>query len=274
MSALVNFCTFEVMDGATVVSVSSQNDLHPAEHAIAPLEPNFAWEAAGSSTEHTITIDLTESRSCDGFTFIHHETDTILITLDIQAEYSNNGTSWTSAPADALDYGPTHTLKLRYFATSISARYWRFTVSGVVAFEGSYISGSAPDDTRVSAIWLFHLHEFDKGPALPYDDAMRYPNATALLPFGKQFTTGYGNNRTAFFSRSWMLNSTERVALWEVIRNCNGVYRPLIFIDVDGTRRLCKLGSNLIQEIVVDIGVYQTTITLVELPIVKKDRYY
>lgn len=262
------------MDNAIVTGVSSQNSMHPAEHAIAPLEPNFAWEAAGISTAHTLIINLTEARTCSGFMFIHHEVDTLLQTLDIQAEYSATGTSWTSAPADALDYGPTHTLKLRYFATPITAQYWRFTVSGVVAYEGAYISGNAPNDARISAIWLFTAHDFDKGPALPYDDSIQFPCSTLPLPFGKQFTTGYSNNPTTPFSRSWLVTEYERDNLWDIIKACNGVYRPLIYIDTASVRHLCKFASNTVQEIRIDNGVYQITMTFVELPIVKKDRYY
>ena len=270
-----NFCTFEVMDGAKVQLVSSQNPLHPAEHAISPLEPNMAWETNGDSEQHILTIILPETKSVDGFLFIPHETDTLLLSIEISVESSGDGADWSSVSTEELrDYGPPYQIKLRRFVNAISARYWRFTVSSAVAFGGNYIIGDAPDDTRISALWLFTSHELDCGAILPINDQTSFSNNEIQLPAGKQFTTGYGANSSININRSWAVNDAQRDILWSVIRNCNGIFRPFLFIDLDGTRHLCTLASNSISETVLDIGLFRLEWSAIGIPIIKMDKYH
>jgi hypothetical protein len=129
------------MDNAIVYSVSSEQSNHPAEHAISPLEPNFAWEANEASAKHTLVIDLGAPYEADGFTFLHHELEQSTpsqISTVIQCESSNDASTWTShtlktaygLTPDSID--PNNLIKIRHFADApVAARYWRFTVEGI-----------------------------------------------------------------------------------------------------------------------------------------------
>ena len=288
MSTLTNFYTFEVMDGAVVHSVSSEAANHPAEHAIAPLEPNFAWEANEASAQHVLVVDLGETRACDGFSFIHHETETAgpptAISLTVFAEYSSDTVNWISinlacnddgsdSPSDLYD-NDMH-IKLRHFVddgntlTCFTGRYWRFTIKGVAPpFE------YATSDARLSMIWLFRINQLDRGASFPVKDTSVYPAKSIRLPFGKVYRTGHSINPHVLFTQTWMLIKSEYDVLREVMRECNGTYRPFILISSDNMRRLCKFEKNEIQEELLDIELYRITCRFVEIPIVRKDGYH
>lgn len=284
MSALIDFYTYEVMEGAIVNSVSSEATGHPAEHAIAPLEPDFAWEADEVDEQHTLVIDLGETRVCDGVSFIHHELETVTVDVNILVEKSSDATNWsalslafnsdgTDTPSDLTNTGIV--IKLRHFTDGTTtlqpqtARYWRITVIGVGAPLFMPVN-----DARLSMCWLFNLHQLDRGAAFPVNDAPVYPAGDLQLPFGKIYRTGYSVNSHTPFTRVWMLTGFEYDVLREVMRQCNGAYRPFVLVGVDGTRKLCKFASDEINEELLDIGLYRVTCSFVELPIVKKDKYH
>lgn len=286
MSALFNFHTFEVMDGAVVLNASSETTGHPAEHAIAPLEPNFAWEANESSAQHTLSIDLGETRSCSGIVFRHHETESSTTGISVDVECSSDGTNWSSvslssstsggpsSPADLKD--SSILFKVRYFVNSGTllledavARYWRFTIKGL---SSPYYY--APSDARMSVLWLFTLHQLDRGAAWPMNDNVVYPADSINLAFGKVYKTGYSINPHTPFSHTWMVTTDEYDTLRDVMECCNGTYRPVLITQPDGTNRLCKFASDEITEELLDIDLWRVTLQFVALPIVGKDKYH
>lgn len=282
MSTLHSFHTFAVMKDAIATSASSEATDHPAEHAISPLEPNFAWEANEVSAQHTLVVDLGETRVCDGFSYIHHETEEtndvteISVSVNIDCEKSSDGTNWTTltlAPQDDLvDSNP---LKIRYFVSggstkqTESARYWRFTVKGQLS-PNFY----APTDARISMCWLFGYSELDRGAGFPMNDTPVFPTSDIPMPYGKQYRTGYSVNPHTTFSRVWMVTTAEYEVLKQVMRDCHGKQRPFILQSSDSSRRLCNFASDEIGEELLDIGLWRVTINFVEVPIVGKDGYH
>lgn len=274
-SSLLDFYTFEQMDSAVIQSVSSETTAHPAEHAIAPLEPNFAWETNESDVKHTITIDLGETKACNGFMFIHNES----VDIDMAIECSPDNSDWTSislivhTPDDTDDDNVR--LKLRHFADSsynfvtYSARYWRFTMWGDTS--PNY---NAPNDARINAVWLFTHYQLDRGYSFPLDDTYIYPMNGIDLPYGKEYNIGHGVNPHCLFSRTWMLNTTQYSILKQIMRDCNGGYRPFVIIEPDSTRRLCKFEEDIIDEERLDINLWRVKCKFVELPMVGKDKIH
>lgn len=286
MSALIDMYTYEVMGGAIVTAVSSEVAAHPAEHAISPLEPNFAWEANEALAQHILTIDLGEVRTCDGYSFIHQENEISgpAESTRISCEYSTDSTIWedavivynsdgTNNPDDLYDEDIR--VKLRHFSDgsnnimSLSARYWRFTVYGVLP--SNYYAES---DARISMCWLFRINQLDRGAAFPTNDKPVYPSGSVELPFGKEYRTGYNVNPHVLFSRTWMVTEAEYDILRAVMRECNGTAKPFLFVENSGARRLCRFTSDIIGEEIVDVGLWRVTIDLVELPITGKDEYH
>ena len=269
-----NFCTFEVMDGALVHSVTSEQPLHPAEHAIVPLEPNMAWEANEANTQHKIVIILPESREVGGILFIHHESEVIHIAV----EFSDNGTSWTAIPVVIPYWGSAPTdpplISIRYLwnistfkPVTVTAQFWRITFSGSVA--PNYYT---PTDMRISACWLFTANEITKRANLPLTEQIVFPKNLQLLPFGKQYVTGQNVNQSRTFSRTWVVTDAQRTELWQVISNCGGAYLPFILFDNETViPRLCRFNPSAITESLIDIGLTSVTAQLAEIPIVKQD---
>jgi hypothetical protein len=271
------------MQGALVHSVSSQQPLHPAEHAINPLEPNFAWEADSASPEHhQIVIDLTEQRSINGVMFIHHEPAIEDGEVIITIEYSNNASDWTQVWLTGLFLGETPNeldfIKLRYLwdtenleVLTISAQYWRITFYGD---EGP--DYYPPTDLRISALWLFTANEIDQRGILPFNDQISFPTNTQLLPSGKQYVTGRSVNQSVIFSRSWFVTDAQRTILWQIISQCNGSFRPFVLLEFDIStemtpRRLCRFNQSAITESLIDVGLTLLTAQLTEIPIVQVD---
>ena len=259
------------MDDAIIASVSSEASGQPAEHAISPLEPNFAWQANEVSAQHKLIIDLTEARECDGFSFIHHEAEDI----DITVEMSADATQWISCTLLSYTTPDSTFIRMHYFASdgtnlsTYTARYWRFTVLST-----TYAPYYAPTDCRISMCWLFSFHEFDKGAAWPINDMSVYPGNSELLANGKVYRSGYSVNPYVTFTRTWMLVDSEYDVLRAAIRACNGAYRPFVLIESDGVHRLCKFASDEITEELLDLGLYRVTCKFVELPIVQKNRWH
>ena len=266
MSDSTNFCTFESMQGALVYSASSEQPLHPAEHAIAPLEPNFAWEANQSNTNHQLVIVLPESRTIGGVLFIHHEAKTI----NIAVEHSANGSSWTPVSNLAPSWGNLSLLHIRYLwntspagKTTRTAKYWRITFYGATA--PNYYP---PFDMRVSACWLFSVTEITQRAHLPINEQVIFPINTQILPFGKQYVTGKNVNQSLSFSRVWTLTDIQRTTLWQVINRCRGALFPFILYEYS-LPRLCRFNPSAITESLIDIGLTSITAQLTEIPIVK-----
>ena len=186
MSILTEFYTYEVMDGAIIHSVSSEATGQPAEHAISPLEPDFSWKANEASTQHTLVIDLGETRECDGFSFMHNENESpgppVSLYTTVTADYSSDGVNWTAITLvfnsdgsnDPSDLTDGQRIKIRFFfnsgAASHRGRYWRFTIKGSAA-PNFY----APSDSRFNMLWLFRSHLLDKGASYPVDDVPTFP---------------------------------------------------------------------------------------------------
>lgn len=285
MSILTNFHTYEPMEDAVITDVSTEDTDHPAEHAISPLEPDFAWEITSNSSPYII-VDLGKPCPCDGFTFIHHETEILPSDFDviITAEYSSDGSNWdstfitynsdgTASPNDLYDSDTQ--IKVRYFIENgtetlktLNYRYWKFSIGNV----GSPMH-SLPNDCRISMCWLFSLHTIDKGSAFPFNDTEIYPNDEIELAFGKSYFTGHSVNSHTVFSRNWLLNNTEYNTIITVMKNCNGVYRPFLLIE-DNERKLCKFEKDEINETFIDEDFYNISCNFIQLPIVKKDKYH
>ncbi len=271
MSLLTNMYTFAPMENAVVVSSSSENVDHPAEHAISPLEPNFAWEANQASAQHLLTVDLTEPRSCDGFSFIHHEAVDITVT----AEASDDNASWFSCVIETQTVPDSTFIRIIVFtsngstASPYTARYWRFTVQGTAG-----APNYAPTDCRISMCWLFNHHEFDRGAGFPLDDTPTYPSDGKQLSYGKIYRTGWSVNPHVLFTRTWMLTEIEYTVLMAVLRDCNGMYRPFILVENDNVPRLCKFASDEIKDELLDVGLQRVTCKFVEPPIVQRNEYH
>ncbi len=281
---LTKLHTYDPMIDAVVVSASSEVTNHPAEHAISPLEPNFAWQTNEASAQHTFVVNLGSAIECDGFSFIHHETDDGTASVDITVEQSFNGTTWTAVdlaynsdgtdvPDDLSD--DTHTIKLRYFTNdanepiSVTSKYWRFTVEGIDS-PGYY----APTDARISMCWLFKMYEFNRGRATPTNDPLTYPGKSLTMLGGQQFRTGWSVNPTADVSAKFMFNKTELDIVLGFMRACNGARTPFTMIDVDGMRRLFVFDNDQIEETLVNTDIFEVTMKFVELPIIGKDGYH
>lgn len=283
----VKFHTFEVMESAIVNAKSSQQTLHPAEHAITPLEPNFAWEANEASVQHTLTLDLTEIRTCDGFTFMHHETETLgSVGLDVTVQYSLDNTTFYTVPlvgnaecGDIADTSDSSTrFKMRYFANtglsalqSYSGRYWKFTFKGLTA--PNYY---APTDMRVSVCWLFTYHALDRGPAYPINHTVTFPSSTIKLGLGKTHKTGHTVNLRTTGSRLWQVNDTELDLLETVLEHANGRYRPVLVIEAneDIGPALWHITSDGVERELLDIGIYRAGFQFATVPLVGKDSYH
>jgi hypothetical protein len=269
---------------AVVTTASSAASGHPAEHAVSPLEANFAWQANEASAQHTLAVDLGSAIECDGFSFVHHETDDVTASLDITAERSRNGTDWTpvdlafnsdgtDVPDDLSD--DTHAIKLRYFIDgendpiSVTSRYWRFTVKGTDS--PSYY---APSDARVSMCWLFRLHEFDRGRATPTGDLTNYPGSELKTLGGRRFRTGWSVNPITEMAATFMFNAAEFNVMLDFVCACNAARTPFTLVDVDGVRRLCVFGSDQVEETLVNTDIHEVTVKFVELPLIGKDGYH
>jgi len=272
------------MVAAIVTAASSEATGHPAGHAVSPLEANFAWQANEASAQHTLTVDLGSVTECDGFSFVHHETDDETGSLDITVERSCSGTGWTpidlafnsdgtDSPDDLGD--DTHAIKLRYFVdaendpASVASRYWRFTIEGTES-PGYY----APNDARVSMCWLFKFYEFDRGRAIPTNDLLEYPKSTLKMVGGRQFRTGWSINPTTKMTATFMFDADEFDVILSFVRACNGARIPFTLIDVDDVRRLCVFGSDQTEETLVNTDIYEMTMKFVELPLIGKDGYH
>ena len=272
------------MAAVVVTAASSAASGHPAEHAVSPLEANFAWQANGASAQHTLAVDLGSAIECDGFSFVHHETDDETASLDVTAERSRNGTDWTSVDlaynSDGTDVpddlgDDTHAIKLRYFVNSgndpisVTSRYWRFTVEGTDS-PGYY----APSDARISMCWLFRLHEFNRGRAVPTNDSTNYPGSELKTLGGRRFRTGWSVNPTTEMTATFMFNAAELVVMLDFVRACNAARTPFTLVDIDGVRRLCVFGSDQIEETLVNTDIYEVAVKYVELPLIGKDGYH
>ena len=282
MSQLIDFYTYEAMENAIVFSASSEATNHPAEHAILPLEPNFSWEANEASVQHTLVIDLGEIKTCDGFSFIHQEIEQTTPTnqsVDMECEFSFDAVHWDTTTLAERDVtsdleNPDIRIKIRNFESggnpiALNARYWRFTAVGPAA-PNFY----APADMRVSMLWLHRRRQIDTGASFPVDDTLIYPANSISLPFGKIFRTGHSATPHTTMSRTFMVTTNEYETLLQVMRDCNGAYRPFTFIESDNVRRLCKFASDEIKEDLLDIGLYQISFQFVALPILGKDKYH
>ncbi len=285
MSSLIRFYTFELMDDATIESVTSENTTHPAEHAITPLEPNFAWQANESAaSSHDIVIDLGSYKAPDGFCIIHHESEqTTPITIGLACSVS--GAIPSSSLAQEIDYtdedgnavsgvtDDTNFIKIREFSGTYAAnthyRWWKFAFAGTT---GPFYY--PPNDMRISMLWLYRKLELDLGYARPFNDVTEYPMSSQPLPFGKTFKTGYSINPSVNFTRVWMVNDAQYAVLRTLMERCNGTYRPFLMLDIDGTRRLCKFASDTIQEEWLDVDYRKVTLKFVELPLLTKDAYH
>jgi hypothetical protein len=277
MSALTKFITYEAMEDAIVHSVSSETTGHPAEHAISPLEPNFAWQANQSDVvQHTFVIDLGKPQVCNAITFIHHETENpgppVAITINILLQASYDGTDVNDISITGIDGSIddlySETIKVRTF-NDYEARYWHITVVSMTP-PPNYV----PPDSRFSMLWMGRLHELDRGYAYPLDDTPIYPSTDHALPFGKVYRTGHSIHPHTTMTRTWMVTDTEYDVLKEVMKECNGTYRPFFMRDVNGTRRLLKFEQDVIEEELLDIGLYRVTCRFVQLPIVWKDKIH
>jgi hypothetical protein len=288
MSLLADFYTYEVMSNATVEAVSTEVAGHPAEHAISPLEPNFAWQANQASTQHTLTVDLGATYACGGFTYMHHEVESdadpvSLKGIDITVASSDDGSTWTAVttaynsdgtnvPDDRMD--GTKVIKLRHFVDGAgallprTARYWKFTVKGMQG--PSYYPTT---DCRINMLWLCVVRQLDRGSVVPTDDAIAYPTGDLELAYGKVYRTGYSVNPYTAFSRTWMLTDEEYAVLCGVMQACNGSDLPFV-LSTDGERRLCKFAEDEVDEELLDVGLRQVTCKFVTLPIVGKDEYH
>jgi len=280
MSVLSRFYTYEVMDNAIISSVSSEETNHPAEHAIRPLEPNFAWQTDENGVQHVIVIDLGASHVVDGYSFIHHETESegpspVYSGISITCESSNNALNWTTQPiedayGDAIDDGDdfVHLIKIRHLTNApTTARYWRFTVAGL---EYPFY---APEDARISMLWLFTYHFIDKGPGTPLDDVIAYPGDVFDTSCGSRFTTGHSINPSTISTRTWGVSHTEYDILLTAIKKCNGGYRPFLLVENDGEHRLCQFVDSF-EETILDTDFYLVTAKITQWPIVQKDKVH
>lgn len=287
MSSLIKFYTFEVMDGAVVHSVSSEATNHPAEHAIAPLEPHFAWETneAEAVDGHQLVIDLINPKQINSVCFLHHETELGTTGLKVSFEGSSDGSTWYNLEitdhddSEACDVESENLIKVRHFMdTIVNYRYRRITLGEIPPSPGPSPPPSPyypPTDARLSMFWLANRLELDIGPAIPIEETIIYPKSIATLSYQRSQMTGYSNHPSTSFTRTWRLNASQYAIINILLKNCNGTQYPFLMFDVDGSRRLCYFERSTIEEIViVPDELYQITLHLREIPLLEKDAYY
>lgn len=272
MSSSVEFYTFEAMDYAIVTSASSEADNHPAEHAIAPLEPNYAWEANEANTQHTITIDLQYPYPVDAIVWMHREAEESPNTgVSIKTiQYSHDGTTWYTASTGPVTPITNKLIKVVDLSpAAVVGQYWKFTFQGQQS--PNYY---CPTDMRISMLWVATKYSLTAGPAYPLNDEVFIPSEDVSLPFGKKFTIGYSHNHQVLFERRFQVQQTDYNTIMDILEACNGRYRPFVYKETGGDYRLCKFDSDTVDEQVMDIGFYRLTLKLVELPIVERDEAY
>lgn len=279
MSVLTKFFTFEQMDNAVVSSVSSDNSGHGAQHAIAPLEPNFAWQANEALTQHELIIDLGELKTCDTFFVTHHEIiDEIPVVLGVNLVLAVSETlaagdyrAVTFTEHDGTVYDKTDTSQeLRvYIFTAQIFRYAKITVKGRT---GPNFYSTV--DARFSALWFGTKHELDIGTAYPIQDAEEYLVESVALAHGKVHSTGLNVNSQTHMTRTYQVNQTQYDAIRAIMRACNGIYRPFILIELGDIRLYCHFESDEITEEIRDVEVYRIILKLIATPVVKKDQYH
>lgn len=272
MSSFVNFYTFEQMENATIEAVSSEVTDYHAEHAIIPLEPNMSWKANEASAQHILTIDLEAPYECNCFFWLHHETDvpSPLDGLTIEIERSHDATNWADV-ITAGDDGATGTLLKVATFTTIKSRYWRITFLGTDS--PNYY---APTNMRISVAWLGTSHALDVGPAFPMNEQEDFPSDSLNLSLGKTFTTGRNINNEIIFDRTWMLreDQLEWSTLLDVLKACNGTYRPFVYTQSGNGHMLCRFERDSFEVILIETNLFYVTLKMVASPIVQKDGYH
>lgn len=285
MSALNKFLTFEPMESAVVAAVSSEATGHPAEHAISPLEPNFAWQANQATTNHTLTIDLGYWRGVDGLMFIHHEAYDAGLPVDaltVEVAYSLNNSDWHTLTlwgspdsSTVSDLDDTQIYKLRYFispATSaigtVRARFWRVTLKSTIP------AAHPATDARISAAWLFSYNGLDVGHIVPRKDSIHFNASNAQLVNGKRFSSGHTVNAVTTLQRTWVVTETQLATVKAIIHKCNGQYRPMMYVDQSGNRYLCRIAEDTISIEKMASERYRIEMNLITVPTVKKDKVH
>lgn len=279
MSVLTKFFTFEQMDNAVVSSVSSENIGHGAQHAISPLEPNFAWQSNEASTQHEIIIDLGELKTCDTFFVMHHENIaetpvTLGVNVILKVSETLNAVDYqtvTFTEHDGTSYDQTDTSQFLhiYVFTTRLFRYAKITIKGRTS-PNFY----AEFDARFSALWFGTKHELDIGTSYPIQDAEEFLIESVELAHGKIYSTGLNVNSQTRMTRTYQVNQMQYDAIRAIMRACNGIYRPFILIELNDTRIYCHFESDEIVEEIRDVEVYYITLKLIATPVVKFRKYH
>lgn len=266
MSAYVKFHTFEQMDDAVVLAATPEATNYPAEHAIAPLEPNMAWRNRTFNAQ-ALDIDLGAAYACDCLFWICHGTESVSIYPYIDSiSWSNDGSTWTSVGTLSGGYGYTGTLIKVATFTETTARYWRV----IFRYAGTSL-WRVPVNTPFSAVWLGTTHELDRGPAFPLNDAPEYPYDAQSLPYGKSFRTGRNVNSVRLMERTWQVNSTEYDVLAGVLSACNGSFRPFAYKEGSDEYMLCMFAAeDEISEERIDTGFWRVTFRFNTVAIVQR----
>jgi len=287
MSCLTKFYTFEIMDNAVVYSASSQATGHPPEHAIAPLEPYFAWQAdeASAANGHQLIIDLGDFKQANSVCFFHHESEEDETGLDVSFAGSPDGSLWYDLDivnhdgSVVSDVEPENLIKVHHFTDDIVVyRYWRITLGKIPPSPGASPPPSPyypPSDTRLSMFWLANRLELDIGPAIPLEETIIYPQNTFDLSYQRTQSIGYNLHKSISFTRTWQLTAAQYATINALLLRCNGTQRPFLFFDVDGSRRLCYFEQPTIEEtILIPDELYRVTLHMKEIPLLGKDVYY
>lgn len=275
------------MIDSIIDEASSELSPHPAEHALI-LEPNFAWETDGIDEQHYLIVDCEKPINADALVWIHRHNEVDLpspvspwpypspspspspFPTGVYAKiyYSNDDSIYTEAIL-TVDPGLSDTLlKISEFTVGSAQRYWKIVLTGVVP--PNYY---APDDLRISALWLARKYEIEAGPAFPMDDTTIYPNQVHDMPYGEQAFLGFSENEHIKFTRIYTVDDTDYATLMDMLAETNGGETILAMQERDNEPMLVRIESAVSVEKFA-IGWKTVTLTFTTIPIVGRDELY
>lgn len=268
MSSLVEFYTFGPMEGAVVDAASSEAVGHPAEHAIAPLEPNMAWQSDEASAQHELELDLGHPRQVDALVWMHREVEVVPTTGVVTEIYWSHdaGGTWTLAGTDPVTPVTGELVKVVTLAPPVVARWWRVVFKGLVG-PGYY----APENMRVSMCWLARRWLLDRSGGWPHEDSQEWPNIGHDMAFGQSWQAGRNRNPLTNMTRTWAVNDDEYDTLRGMLADANGGHSPIVLAEWGRGFQICWLDDDSMPEKSPWLGVTEVTLKFSTTPVVPRD---
>jgi len=159
-------------------------------------------------------------------------------------------------------------LKISEFTPPLPQRYWKILLIGVVPPD--YY---APDDLRVSALWVAKKYEISAGAAFPMGDTTIYPKQVHNMPYGEQAFVGFNENEHIKFTRIYTVDDTDYATLMDMLEATNGGETILAMQEINDDPMLVRIESAVSIEKFA-IGWRTVTMTFTTIPIVGRNELY